>query len=52
MDKNGINSAQNLQIAALDVSGIGITDAHIAQPTKKIIVFNDTDANFFMYFTP
>ena len=45
MDKSGINSAQNLQIAALVVSGIGITDAHMAQPTKKIIVFSVTDIN-------
>ena len=35
MDKSGISSAQNLQITALAVSGIGITDAHMTQPTKK-----------------
>ena len=48
IDTSGINSAQNLQITALAVFGIGITDTHIAQPTKKIIVFIDTDTNFFM----
>ena len=48
IDKNGISSAQNLQITALDVSGIGITDTHIAHPTKNRIVFSDTNANFFM----
>lgn len=42
MDKSGMSSAQNRQITALAVSGIGITDANIAQPTKKIIVFIDT----------
>ena len=46
MDKSGISSAQNLQITALAVSGIGITDAHMTQPTKKISVFIDTNAIF------
>ena len=36
MDKSGISSAQNLQITALAVSGIGITDTHMTQPTKKL----------------
>lgn len=48
IDNNGINSAQNLQTAALFVSGIGKIEAHIAQPTKKANVFNDTNTNFFM----
>ena len=47
-DNNGINSAQNLQTTALFASGIGKIEAHIAQPTKKAIVFNDTNTNFFM----
>ena len=34
-DNNGINSAQNLQTAALFVSGIGKIETHIAQPTKR-----------------
>ena len=38
-DNNGINSAQNLQTAALFVSGIGKIETHIAQPTKKANVF-------------
>ncbi len=50
-DKSGISSAQNLQITALAVSGIGITDTHIAQPTKKMIVFIDTDRTFFIQYT-
>ena len=40
--KNGISSAKNLHNAALAISGIGITDAQIAHPTKKMIDFNDT----------
>ena len=50
-DKSGISSAQNLQITALAVSGIGITDTHMAQPTKKMIVFIDTDRTFFIQYT-
>ena len=38
--KNGISSAKNLHNAALSISGIGITDAQIAHPTKKMIDFN------------
>mgnify|MGYP004528197789 FL=1 len=48
MDKSGISSAQNLQITALAVSGIGITDTHMTQPTKKISAFIDTNAIFFI----
>ena len=43
-DNNGINSAQNLQTAALFVSGMGKIETHIAQPTKKANVFNDTNS--------
>ena len=50
-DKSGISSAQNLQITALAVSGIGISDTHMAQPTKKMIVFIDTDRTFFIQYT-
>ena len=35
---------KNLQTAALFVSGIGKIETHIAQPTKKANVFNDTNS--------
>ena len=47
--KNGISSAKNLHNAALAISGIGITDAQIAHPTKKMIDFNDTSISFFIF---
>lgn len=52
-DNNGINSAQNLQTAALFVSGIGKIEAHIAQPTKKatflMIPILISSCNIFLY---
>lgn len=50
--KNGISSAKNLHKTALLIFGMGINEAKIAHPIKKIIDFNDTTINFFIVYKP